>query len=92
MAREGEIMKITIEERKDGGYFILADGRYVESRSKGTEPDYRYLHGVEGTVVTHYQAMSLDRGPVPGETRIIVKSGKGWRDYFVAPILNKQNP
>ena len=78
-------MKITIEERKDGGYFILADGRYVESRSKGTEPDYRHLHGVEGTVTTRYLSQFLDRGKVEGETSIIVRSGKGWRDYFVAP-------
>jgi len=82
----------SIPLKENGGYFILADGRYIVSRSEGTEPNYRYLHGVKGTVVTRYQAMSLDRGPVPGETRIIVKSGKGWRDYFVAPILNKQNP
>jgi len=78
-------MKITIEERKDGGYFILADGRYIESRSEGTVPNYRYLHGVKGTVTTRYLSQFLDRGKVEGETSIIVRSGKGWRDYFVAP-------
>ena len=62
MAREGEIMKITIEERKDGGYFILADGRYIESRSEGTEPNYRYLHGVEGTVTTRHLVSFLTGG------------------------------
>ena len=85
-------MKIAIEEKKDGkGYFILADGRCVEFRRNIHFPDYRYLHGVEGTTNTRYQAMSLDRGPAPGETRIIVKSGEGWRKYFVAPPLDKQN-
>ena len=81
----------SIPLKEDGGYFILADGRYILSRSEGTEPNYRYLHGVEGTVGTRYQAMSLDRGPVPGETSIIVKSGQSWRDYSVASPLDKQN-
>ena len=77
--------EITIEEEKDGGYAILADGRYIESRSEGTVPNYRYLHGVKGTVNYRYQAKSVDAGPVPGETKIIIMSGQGWRHYFVAP-------
>jgi len=32
---------------------------------------------------TRYLAASVDKGPVPGETDIVYKSGDGWRDYLV---------
>ena len=80
-------MKITIEEKKNSnGYFILADGKYVEFRRNIHFPDYRYLHGMEGAVNIRYLYQSINEGKVEGETSIVVESGEGWQKYFVAPL------
>jgi len=37
-------------------------------------------------VSTRYLAMSADSGKAPGETRVIIESGEGWRTYLCLPI------